>query len=241
MKSFPRISRPLWFLPLAVLALAVSATAQTETKRNERPFSDTGSSPSGQKEKEATRYSWEFSQPEFMINHIVIEHDALGHGKLTFARKNEEDPITETVELSPAAFARIRDLWSALSFLDSDENYQTTRSFAHLGTYKLRMDDGKRNRTAEFNWSHNADAWNLAQEYRRLADQSILIFDITVARENQPLNTPGLLNQLESAYNRKGLSDPKQLVPLLKELRTDEHIPLIARNHADRLLKKIEK
>jgi len=27
----------------------------------------------------------------------------------------------------------------------------------------------------------------------------------------------------------------------LKELRTDEHIPLIARNHADRILKKIEK
>jgi hypothetical protein len=46
---------------------------------------------------------------------------------------------------------------------------------------------------------------------------------------------------VESFYNRNALSDPKQLVPLLKELRTDEHIPLIARNHADRLLKKIEK
>jgi len=64
---------------------------------------------------------------------------------------------------------------------------------------------------------------------------------MTVARENQPLNTPGLLKQLESMYNRNALSDPKQLVPLLKEIRTDAHIPLIARNHADRLLKKIEK
>ena len=103
------------------------------------------------------------------------------------------------------------------------------------------MDDTRRKRTAEFNWSTNSDAWNLAQEYRRIADQAIFIFDITVARENQPLNTPGLLNQLESLYARNALSDPKQLVPLLKELRTDEHIPLIARNHADRLLKKIEK
>ena len=103
------------------------------------------------------------------------------------------------------------------------------------------MDDGSRKRTAEFNWSNNADVWSLAQEYRRVADQAIFIFDMTVARENQPLNTPSLLRQLESMFNRKGLSDPKQLVPLLKELLTDERVPLIARNHAERLLKKIEK
>jgi hypothetical protein len=46
---------------------------------------------------------------------------------------------------------------------------------------------------------------------------------------------------MEMLLVRDGLSDPYQLVPLLKELRTDEHIPLIARNHADRILKKIEK
>jgi hypothetical protein len=57
----------------------------------------------------------------------------------------------------------------------------------------------------------------------------------------QPLNAPQLLNEMETLLVRDGLSDPHQLVPLLKELRTDEHIPLIARNHADRLLKKIEK
>jgi hypothetical protein len=46
---------------------------------------------------------------------------------------------------------------------------------------------------------------------------------------------------MESLQRRDGLSDPKQLVPLLTELKTDEHIPLIARNQADRILKKIEK
>jgi len=30
-------------------------------------------------------------------------------------------------------------------------------------------------------------------------------------------------------------------VPLLRDLITDEHVPLIARNHASRLLKRIEK
>jgi hypothetical protein len=57
----------------------------------------------------------------------------------------------------------------------------------------------------------------------------------------QPLNAPQLLNEMEMLLNSNGLSDPYQLVPLLTELKTDEHIPLIARNHADRILKKIEK
>lgn len=226
---------------LLILMFAISLPAQNQTKRNDRPLSDALSPRAEKKESEATRYTWEFAQSQFTINHIVIEHDALGRGKVSFERKGEEMSIVEPVELSQKALERIRNLWVALRFLDSHENYQSSRNFAHLGTYKLGMDNGTRQRTAEFNWSNNADAWGLAQEYRRVADQAIFIFDITVARENQPLNTPGLLNQLESMYNRNWLSDPKQLVPLLKELRTDEHIPLIARNHADRLLKKIEK
>lgn len=223
-----------------LLALTAGSLAQGQTKRNDRPQSD--ATPVNVKNNtDATRYSWEFSQKEFLVNHIVIEHDALGHGKVTFGRKNEEETISEPIELSQAALGRIEKLWTALRFLDSDVNYQSSRNFAHLGTYKLSMEDGKRQRTAEFNWSNNDDAWRLAQEYRRAADQAIFIFDVTVARENQPLNTPGLLDQLESMVNRNSLSDPKQLVPLLKELRTDEHIPLIARNHAERLIKKIEK
>ena len=71
------------------------------------------------------------------------------------------------------------------------------------------------------------------------ADQAIFIFDISIARQNQPLNAPKLMEVLESLLRREGLSDPKQLLPLLNDLSTDEHIPLIARNHAIRIIKKI--
>ncbi len=229
---------------LLLLLVASSGFAQNSTKRNDRPQQTPASSELAKpntKAADATRYTWEYAQANFLISHIVVEHDAAGRGKVSFERKGEDESITEPVEMSPATLERILKLWQALRFLDSNENYQASKNFAHLGTYKLGMDDTRRKRTAEFNWSNNSDAWNLAQEYRRIADQAIFIFDITVARENQPLNTPGLLNQLESLYTRNALSDPKQLVPLLKELRTDEHIPLIARNHADRLLKKIDK
>lgn len=225
---------------LAIFGVAGDGFAQDQIKRNDRPQGNKTQEVDGQP-ADSTRYHYEFKHKEFLIRHITIEHDALGRGKLTFERRNEGDPIVEPVQLSPVALARVLGFWTELKFLDSNENYQTARSYAHLGTYVLGMDDGRRQRTAEFNWSHNAGAWKLAQEYRRVADQAIFIFDMNVARENQPLNTPGLLNQLESLYRRNGLSDPQQLVPLLKEIRTDEHLPLIARNQADRLLKKIEK
>ena len=227
---------------LLVFGLAVCCLGQSQTKRNDRPPSEsTPPRDSDKTDTDPARYRYEFKQPQFNISHILIEHDAMGRGKITFQRKGEVDAIVEPVELSASALERVFNLWTELRFLDSNEDYQASKNFAHLGTYLLGMDDGRRKRTTEFNWSNNKDAWSLAQEYRRVADQAIFVFDVTVARENQPLNTPGLLNQLESLYTRKGLSDPKQLVPLLKELRTDEHIPLIARNHADRLLKKIEK
>jgi len=103
------------------------------------------------------------------------------------------------------------------------------------------MERGDRKRVAEFNWTNNSDASNLVNEYRKAADQVILVFDISIARQNQPLNTPQLMEAMESLLNRNGLSDPRQLVKLLEDLSTDEHVPLIARNHALRLIKKINK
>jgi hypothetical protein len=106
---------------------------------------------------------------------------------------------------------------------------------------KLGMQQGERKRVAEFNWTNNSNASTLVNEYRKAADQAILIFDISIARENQPLNAPKLMEAMESLLKRDALSDPKQLLKLLQEMSTDEHIPLIARNHALRLIKKIQK
>ncbi len=235
---------------LALVALVIFSAAichaqnEPQTKRNDRP-PDPAATPQPRQENkkppDPTRYAWEFTKPEFLVSHIVIEHDASGRGKIAFEHRGEATPIVEPIELSISALGRVLGLWSDLRFLDSNENYQAAKNFAHLGVYHLRMDDGQRKRTAEFNWSDNREAWTLTNEYRRVSNQAILVFDLKLAREMQPLNAPGLMNEMEGDLTRGELSDPYQLVPLLKDLRTDERIPLIARNHADRLLKKIEK
>ena len=171
----------------------------------------------------------------------MLEHDESGRGTVTFERLNEETPIVEKFELSPAALERIKSSWQALHFLESQTDYQASKQFPHLGTMRIGMERGERKRVAEFNWTNDTNASTLVTEYRKAADQAILIFDISVARENQPLNAPKLMEAMESLLKRDGLSDPRQLLSLLKDISTDEHIPLIARNHALRLIKKIQK
>ncbi|HEU5460525.1 MAG TPA: hypothetical protein VFU83_08515 [Pyrinomonadaceae bacterium] len=227
---------------LMVLSAAISICAQDNVKHNARP-QQAAAAPSvvGDAKTEAVKYTYEFSQPKFVINHIVLEHDANGRGTVTFERMNETTPIVEPIELSSAALERIQASWQALHFLESETNYQADKQFPHLGTMRISMQRGGRKRVAEFNWTKNADASTLVTEYRKAADQAILIFDISIARENQPLAVPKLMEAMELMLKRDGLSDPQQLLKLLQDLTTDEHVPLIARNHAQRLIKKIQK
>lgn len=232
---------------LIVLSAAISIFGQEQqTKTNQRPNQNVPSAAPtpvshNSNSSDPVKYSYEFTQPRFYVKHIVLEHDANGRGTVTFERLNEDTPVTEPIALSPAALERITASWRALQFLDSQTDYQASKQFPHLGTMRLGMERGERKRVAEFNWTNDHDAETLVNEYRKAADQAIWIFDISIARQNQPLNAPKLMEALETLLNRNGISDPQQLLPLLQDLSTDEHVPLIARNHALRLIKKIQK
>lgn len=208
-------------------------TAQTEAK--------TASTSSNNKTDAASvKYSYEFTQPNFLINHIFIEHDARGRGQITFERKNS-DPITDPLDLSEATVARLKTLWDALHFLDSQQSYQSEKDYPHLGANRLHLTEGTRDRLAEFNWTGDKDAFALVTEYKRIANQAIFLFDIALSRENDPLESPKLMDEFDNYLRRNEIADPQQLLPLFRELSTDERLPLIARNHAARIVKKIEK
>lgn len=232
-------------LPAALLILSAAllsfAQDPQNTKQNTRPERPADAAEASVPKPDGTEYTYEFSQPKFYVKHILIKHDSAGHGRITFERLNEDVPVEDPLELSPAALTRITALWQALQFLDSTTDYQSSQQFPHLGTMRIGMQRGDRKRVAEFNWTHNTNAAALVNEYRKAADQAIFVFDMSVARENQPLNAPKLMEGLESLLKRDALSDPKQLLPLLREISTDEHVPLIARNHALRLIKQIQK
>ena len=186
-------------------------------------------------------YVYEFRQPDFFVYFVHIEHDDRGRGSIRFERRSDTEQLTDPLEISPAAMERIRAHYAALKFLDSTENYQGPRTYPNQGDTKLSLRQGGRGRTAEFNYSQNQEAQALADEYRRVSEQALFVFDINVALESQPLETPKLINRLESLINSNFLSDNRQLVPLLRQLSEDERVPLVGRNQAARILKKLEK
>ena len=186
-------------------------------------------------------YFYEFTQPDFDVSKIAIEHDNAGQGKITFKKKTIDESVTDPLQVSPAVLERINAAYAALNFLDSTENYQYDKDYSHLGVMMFRLKRDAKERSTTFNYTSNKDAKVLVDEYRKLSIQYVWIFDIEVSRQIHPLDSPGLLDSLDALMRRNEISDPTQLVPLLKEISNDERLPLIARNHADRLVKQIEK
>lgn len=220
-----------------------SRAQEALTKRNERPTDATSENAAASNvQVPAIVFRYEFTQPEFINSRIIIEHGENGKGTLSFWRRSAGDEaITDPILITPEVMLKLKASYAALKFLDSAENYQGEKDFSHLGVIALSMAGGGRSRTARFNWTNNKDAKALADEYRKIANQYIWLFDIGVARENQPLQSTSLMSSLESMVKRGEISDAVQLAAALRKLSDDERLPLIARNHATRIITLLEK
>jgi hypothetical protein len=223
----------------AVSALPEATPTPQASKKNERP----SASSNGRRPSAAVKptYVYEFSQPNFTVSKIRIEHDESGRGTISFLKQGLIEEESDPIMLSPQTLERINAALAALDFLNSATEYQHERDYSHLGNITFTHRKDGRERTVKYNWTDDLNARVVTDEYRKLGNQYIWQFDMQVARENQPLNAPSLMDVLDSYFRRNEISDPVQMLPLLKELADDERIPLIARNHADRLAKKLEK
>lgn len=223
--------------------ITMAEPPKAELKKNGRPNggpADPVHSEPSEKQK-PPEYTYVFERPGFTYERIRIEHDDAGIGKITFKRSAFDEVITDPVSLSEKTMAKLRGAFDALDFLDSREEYQAARDYSHLGNIELTLRRGGRERTVRYNWSDNKNAKALMDEYRRISNEFIWRFEISLARENQPLQAPGLMEVLAGYLRRSEISDPKNLTPILSELSSDERLPLIARNRAAELKKQIEK
>jgi hypothetical protein len=240
-QSTKRNVRPASPKPAASPEAAVADPTPTPSaKRNERPPNG-GDSSAKPKTVFTPSFIYEFDQPNFDVSHVVIQHDESGNGKISFMKRGLEEPESEPISLTKVTMNKIKAALAALNFLDSTEVYQTARDYSHMGNVSITYRKEGHERTAKYNWTDNKDAKALMDEYRRISNQYVWQFDMSVSRENQPLNAPSLMDALDSYFRRGEISDPPQMIPLLKELSNDERIPLIARSHATRLVEKIGK
>ncbi len=184
---------------------------------------------------------YEFTRPGFSYSKITIEHDDDGIGTITFEKKDLDESFTDPIKVSPATIEKINTALDELNYFDSGETYQYEKDYSHLGTSKFTFIRGDKKRSTEFNWTDNKAAKVLADTYRKLSNQYTWEFEINVSRENQPLQSPGIIGTLDSYLRRDEIADPRQMIPFLKELHEDDRLPLMSRNHVERLIKQIEK
>lgn len=219
---------------------SADSAPQAEPKKNNRD-GKAGARPAAKKAEFEPTYFYTFTQPDFVVSEIKIEHDDKGKGKISFVKKGFDEPVTDPIQLSAATLEKINAALTALDYLDSTDSYQYEKDYSHLGNMTFKLKKDARERETKYNYTTDKNAKTLQDEYRRIANQYIWIFDITLARENQPLEAPGLVDKLDSYLRRGEISDPPQMIPFLKELGNDERIPLIARNRAAKIAAKIEK
>jgi hypothetical protein len=214
-------------------------------KKNSRPeqAGRTGVVPSlnGAAPSATPVYFYEFSRPGFTYAKVTVEHDEDGRGKIGFLKDGFEETITDPIALSPVTLTKVKQLITDLDFLNSTEEYQYERDYSHLGNVTFTVRKGGRERTVRYNWTVNKSAKELMDEYRRISNEYTWLFEFNVARVNQPLMTPSMIEALDGYLRRSEISNPVRLIPFLTEAAGDEKLPLIARNHATKLIKQIEK
>lgn len=215
-------------------------------KKNSRPdarsvSNDEAASAEKNRTPAVATYFYEFVRPGFAYGHVWIEHDDAGRGKISFLKDGDDEKITDPIVLSPITIKKIDELLNELDFLNSTETYQFERDFSHLGNVTFRVKKNGKERTVKYNWTANKHAKDLMDEYRRIANEYTWSFEFSVARVNQPLRTPGMMDTLDGLLRRNEISHPPHLLSFLNDVASDEKIPLIARNHATRLIKQIEK
>ncbi|CAN5547056.1 hypothetical protein BH10ACI2_BH10ACI2_12160 [soil metagenome] len=238
--------KPVKPLPNATPAATPAPTpepVEPAVKRNERP---SGEKAADAKKNAASKgftptYFYQFERPGFTYPKILIEHDEAGKGSISFMKDGYEEMLTDPIELSAATIANINGALTELNFLDSTADYQYPKDFSNMGNVTFTFKKEGRERTIKYNWTEVKPAKVLMDEYRSIGNEYTWKFELIIARENQPLLTPSLMDAIDSYLQRREISDPPHLVPFLTQLSTDERMPLMARNHATKLIKQIEK
>ncbi|HEY8459084.1 MAG TPA: hypothetical protein VIM99_01820 [Blastocatellia bacterium] len=185
-------------------------------------------------------YRYLFENPRFTVPVQELEFDGSGHGKFRFKRK-DSDEIVNKLTVSPEVLAQIQLLFDDLNFLSSAEEYQHKKDFSHLGNMTITYSRGGKERTVKFNYTDNQSMSRLSDIFRNIITQETRIFELETVIANDPISAPAQLRMLENELKSKRVADPHRFDPILKNIKLDEGIPLIARNHADRLLELIRK
>jgi hypothetical protein len=187
------------------------------------------------------KFGYKFENQRFYIPFIEIDLNAKGEGELRFKRGESDEIIDLKLKILPETVARLRELYDSTGFLESKEEYQDKRDHSNLGWVTLTVTSGERQRSARFNYTQKIEIKTVADIFRALANQQMDLFDIETALQYQPLDVPGKIEALDNDLKLERIAEPAQVLSMLRDIAKNDSAPLIARNHAKRIIAAIEK
>ncbi|HEU4389450.1 MAG TPA: hypothetical protein VFV34_16725 [Blastocatellia bacterium] len=188
-----------------------------------------------------TSFKYKFENERFYIPFIEVDVTPNGSGGLKFKRGESDETIERDLKVLPGTVDRLNRLIDRLSFLTTEDDYQSKKDFSHLGWITVTVRRGSRERTVRFNYTTNPSINEMADILRGIATQEIDLFDLDLALKHQPLETPRIMETIESDLRLDRIAEPERIVAALREIAGDDTLPLIARNHATRLVSAIQK
>jgi len=226
---------PALFIAFLIFAFNTQALSQTSIQL-EQSLTRAGATATA-----GAHYRYLFENPRFTTPIQELDFDGSGQGNFRFKRKEDREETNLKLALSQSVLSQIQILLDDLNFLESREEYQHKKDFSHLGNMTITYSRGAKERTVKFNYTDNQSLTRLSDIFRGVITQETRVFELEAVIANDPISTPAQLRLLESELKSKHLADPHRFDPILKNMTLDESVPLIARNHAGRLLQMIGK
>jgi hypothetical protein len=186
-------------------------------------------------------FGYKFENTRFYIPLIEVDLAPDGSGELRFKRGESDEIIDLKLKILPSTLERIRQLYSETGFLTSKEGYQSKKDFSNLGWRTLSAQSGDLKREARFNYTDNRLIKELYEIFHAIATQQMHLFDLDIAEQYQPLDLPTQLHVLERDLELERVAEPEQMLTALRNINSNDSLPLIARNQAKRIAENIEK
>jgi len=157
--------------------------------------------------------SFPHSSPEFM--EILIEHNGEGLYKEAV---DDNQPLKFQLAESDA-----KELFGLAEKLGNfSRPLEAPVKVAFMGMKTFRFENGSEKKEVKFNYSEDADARLLLDDFERIAETEQLLIHLERAAKYDKLGVDRALLLIQAAFDHKRLVAPQQLLPMLDRIAKNE-------------------
>ena len=117
---------------------------------------------------------------------------------------------------------------------------ESHKPVADLGRKTFAYEHGSENHSAEFNYTTNRDAQDLADVFEGIVSVNLHVRTLEYSIRYDPLGLPRELSLIQMDLERKALADPELMTPELQAIARDSRFLHVAQVRAENILQRLQ-